>query len=97
MFGNLIMALCCNNVAATSNFGKSLELVTQHYSADLKNVALFCLSKAGAHKVTFPHVRSSVASYWCVLTHAIRLLKHIGQLFDMIGSRLLTEMDDLQK
>ena len=25
------------------------------------------------------------------------MLKHIGQLFDMIGSRLLTEMDDLQK
>lgn len=32
-----------------------------------------------------------------MLTPAIRLLKHIGQLFDMIGSRLLTEMDDLQK
>ncbi|KAI0270721.1 hypothetical protein BC834DRAFT_862895 [Gloeopeniophorella convolvens] len=71
MFGKLIMALCCNNVAATSNFAKSLEVVTQHYSTDLKNVALFCLSKPGAHK-------------------------HIGQLFDMIGSRLLTEMDDLQ-
>jgi PAB-dependent poly(A)-specific ribonuclease subunit 3 len=25
------------------------------------------------------------------------MIKHIGQLFDMIGSRLLTEMDDLQK
>ena len=25
------------------------------------------------------------------------MLKHVGQLFDMIGSRLLTEMDDLQK
>ncbi|KAH9976696.1 hypothetical protein BGW80DRAFT_1289831 [Lactifluus volemus] len=71
MFGKLIMALCCNNVVATNNFGKSLDVVTQHYSADLKNVALFCLSKPGAHK-------------------------HIGQLFDMIGSRLLTEMDDLQ-
>ncbi|KAN0142137.1 hypothetical protein V8E53_000599 [Lactarius tabidus] len=71
MFGKLIMAICCNNVAATSNFAKSLEVVTQHYSADLKNVALFCLSKPGVHK-------------------------HIGQLFDMIGSRLLTEMDDLQ-
>jgi len=71
MFGKLIMSLCCNNVAATSNFGKSLDVVTQHYSADLKNVALFCLSKPGSHK-------------------------HVGQLFDMIGSRLLTEMDDLQ-
>ena len=51
MFGKLIMAICCNNVAATSNFAKSLEVVTQHYSADLKNVALFCLSKPGVHKV----------------------------------------------
>ena len=25
------------------------------------------------------------------------MIKHIGQLFDMIGSRLLTELDDLQK
>jgi PAB-dependent poly(A)-specific ribonuclease subunit 3 len=25
------------------------------------------------------------------------MIKHIGQLFDMIRSRLLTEMDDLQK
>jgi PAB-dependent poly(A)-specific ribonuclease subunit 3 len=51
MFGKLIMALCCTNVAAMSNFGKSLDVVTQHYSADLKNVALFCLSKPGVHKV----------------------------------------------
>jgi len=51
MFGKLIMALCCNNVAATSNFAKSLEILTQHYSADVKNVALFCLSKPGVHKV----------------------------------------------
>jgi PAB-dependent poly(A)-specific ribonuclease subunit 3 len=64
MFGKLIMALCCNNVAATNNFGKSLDLVTQHYSADLKNVALFCLSKPGDHKVTPSHFPSSVASYW---------------------------------
>lgn len=51
MFGKLIMALCCNNVAAMNNFGKSLDVITQHYSQDLKNVALFCLSKPGVHKV----------------------------------------------
>ncbi len=51
MFGKLIMALCCNDGAAMSNFGKSLDVITQHYSQDLKNVALFCLSKPGAHKV----------------------------------------------
>ncbi|KAI9435510.1 hypothetical protein H4582DRAFT_2079614 [Lactarius indigo] len=72
MFGKLIMSLCCNNVAATSNFAKSLEVVTQHYSADLKNSGLL-----GANT-------------------RFKYRKHIGQLFDMIGSRLLTEMDDLQ-
>lgn len=59
MFGKLIMALCCTNVAAMSNFGKSLDVVTQHYSADLKNVALFCLSKPGVHKVGHSRVRLS--------------------------------------
>jgi PAB-dependent poly(A)-specific ribonuclease subunit 3 len=61
MFGKLIMALCCNNVVATNNFGKSLDVVTQHYSADLKNVALFCLSKPGAHKVTCSY--ASIGDY----------------------------------
>ncbi|KAI0314481.1 hypothetical protein OF83DRAFT_1277645 [Amylostereum chailletii] len=73
MFGKLIFALCCNNVAAVSNISKSLEVMTNHYSSDLKNVALFLLS-----------------------TQQIHPLKHIGQVFDMIGSRLLTELDDLQ-
>jgi PAB-dependent poly(A)-specific ribonuclease subunit 3 len=63
MFGKLILALCCNNVAAMSNFGKSLDVVTQHYSADLKNVALFCLSKPGVHKV-MPLPRSPIMDYW---------------------------------
>ena len=92
MFGKLIMAICCNNVAATSNFAKSLEVVTQHYSADLKNVALFCLSKPGVHKVI-----STLISELLGIDMRLKYHKHIGQLFDMIGSRLLTEMDDLQK
>ena len=95
MFGKLIMALCCNNVAAMSNFGKSLEVVTQHYSADLNNVALFCLSKQGVHKV-MPCSRVCLSRATRMLTCG-HMLKHVGQLFDMIGSRLLTEMDDLQK
>ena len=92
MFGKLIMAICCNNVAATSNFAKSLEVVTQHYSADLKNVALFCLSKPGVHKVIFTLISELLG-----IDMRLKYHKHIGQLFDMIGSRLLTEMDDLQK
>ncbi|TFY83968.1 hypothetical protein EWM64_g28 [Hericium alpestre] len=67
MFGKLIFALCCSNVAAINNLNKALDVMSKTYSADVKNVALFCLSKPGMHK-----------------------------LFDMIGSRLLTEMDEMQ-
>ncbi|KAA1475775.1 hypothetical protein DENSPDRAFT_842626 [Dentipellis sp. KUC8613] len=70
-FGKLIFALCCGSQTAINNVNKALETLSKNYSADVKNVALFCLSKPGIHK-------------------------HIGQLFDMIGSRLLTEMDEMQ-
>jgi PAB-dependent poly(A)-specific ribonuclease subunit 3 len=73
MFGKLIMALCCNNVAAMNNFGKSLDVVTQHYSADLKNVALFCLSKPGAHKV-MPRSRVHLSCATMVLTCCLCVL-----------------------
>ncbi|TFY61339.1 hypothetical protein EVG20_g7096 [Dentipellis fragilis] len=70
-FGKLIFALCCGSTTAINNLNKALETLSKNFSADVKNVALFCLSKPGIHK-------------------------HIGQLFDMIGSRLLTEMDEMQ-
>ncbi|OBZ74430.1 PAB-dependent poly(A)-specific ribonuclease subunit PAN3 [Grifola frondosa] len=71
MFGKLVFALCCSNLAAMNNLPKAVETLARHYSADLKSVALFLISKPGPHK-------------------------NIGQLFDMIGSRLLTEMDEMQ-
>ncbi|EJD41089.1 hypothetical protein AURDEDRAFT_115616 [Auricularia subglabra TFB-10046 SS5] len=70
-FGKVIFQLACNNVAATNNLPKAIEALTRHYSPDLKNVALFLISKPSP-------------------------LKTVGQLFDMIGSRLLTEMDAMQ-
>ena len=51
MFGRLIFALCCNNMAAVNNLPKSLETMGKHYSTDIKNVALFCFGKVGVHKV----------------------------------------------
>jgi len=71
MFGRLVFSLCCNNLAAINNVPKALETLSRQYSGDMKNVALFLISKPGPHK-------------------------NIGQLFDMIGSRLLTEMDESQ-
>lgn len=70
-FGRLVLTLCCANPHAVSNLGKAVEIVQRHYSVDVKNVALFLVSKPTPHK-------------------------SIAQLFDMLGSRLLTEMDEMQ-
>ncbi|KAK0189651.1 hypothetical protein F5146DRAFT_1051881 [Armillaria mellea] len=57
MFGRLIIALCCTNASAASgsNFQKSLEIMAQGYSPEIKNVALFLISKNNPHRniVTF--------------------------------------------
>jgi PAB-dependent poly(A)-specific ribonuclease subunit 3 len=51
-FGRLIFALCCNNLQATTNgnFQKSLEIISKTYSHDVKNIALFLISKNHPHK-----------------------------------------------
>lgn len=51
MFGRLIFALCCNNLAAINNLPKALETLGRQYSSDMKNVALYLISKPGPHKV----------------------------------------------
>ena len=54
MFGRVVFALCCNNVAAATgqNFQKSLEIMGRHYSSEIKGVALFLISKGGPHRVS---------------------------------------------
>ncbi|KAI0370843.1 hypothetical protein BV20DRAFT_994099 [Pilatotrama ljubarskyi] len=71
MFGALILQICNGTMAAMNNVQKALDILGRNYSADLKSVVLFLISKPGTHKT-------------------------IGQLFDMIGSRLLTELDEAQ-
>lgn len=52
MFGRLVFALCCGNVAASSpqNFQKSLDAMGRSYSPDMKHAALFLISKGGPHR-----------------------------------------------
>ncbi|KAH9834391.1 uncharacterized protein C8Q71DRAFT_768506 [Rhodofomes roseus] len=50
MFGKLVFALCTNNLAAMNNFAKAVENVGRHYSAELKAVALFLVSKPAPNK-----------------------------------------------
>jgi PAB-dependent poly(A)-specific ribonuclease subunit 3 len=44
-FGNLIVQLACNSTQATINLPQSFEYVSRFYTPDLKNVALYLLSK----------------------------------------------------
>jgi PAB-dependent poly(A)-specific ribonuclease subunit 3 len=45
MFGQVVFALCCNNVAASipQHLQTSLETIGRIYSMDVKNVALFLI------------------------------------------------------
>lgn len=55
MFGRLIFALCCNNLAAMNTPTKALDMMGRQYSADVKTLALYLISKPGPHKVSLPH------------------------------------------
>ena len=57
MFGRLVFSLCCNNLAAINNVPKALETLSRQYSGDMKNVALFLISKPGPHKVRYLRIR----------------------------------------
>jgi len=50
MFGRLLFALCCNNTAVMNSPQKALEILGRQYSAELRDVALFLISKPGQHK-----------------------------------------------
>ncbi|KAF9516648.1 hypothetical protein BS47DRAFT_619910 [Hydnum rufescens UP504] len=50
-FGRLVFALCCHSVAPVTNLTKALEVLSRHYSPDMKNVALFLISKPAPGKV----------------------------------------------
>lgn len=52
MFGRLIFALCCNNLAAMNALPKALDMMGRQYSADVKTLALYLISKPSPHKVS---------------------------------------------
>lgn len=52
MFGRLIFSLCCSNPAAMNTLPKALDTMGRMYSADVKTLALYLISKPGPHKVS---------------------------------------------
>ena len=45
MFGALILQLCAGSIGAMNNIAKAAENLGRNYSSDLKNVALFLITK----------------------------------------------------
>jgi PAB-dependent poly(A)-specific ribonuclease subunit 3 len=87
MFGHLIFALCCNNLAAMNTLPKALDMMGRQYSADVQTLALF-LVKPGPHKVSLLH--------YSVINLIVP--QNIGKVIDMIGTnRLVREMDEAHR
>ena len=51
MFGKLLFSLCCNSLTAMNNLPKAVDNITRHYSPEMKNIALFLISKPSPMKV----------------------------------------------
>lgn len=60
-FGKLIIELACNIPQSSQNLPRSFELVSHCYSADIKNVVLYLLSKPDSTK-NIDHVISLIGS-----------------------------------
>lgn len=53
LFGRLLVALCCNSLAALSALPKALDTIGRIYSSDIQALALFLVSKPAPLKVSF--------------------------------------------
>lgn len=62
MFGRVLFALCCGNLAALNTLPKALDTLSRMYSADVKSLALYLVSKPGPHKVIFLRL----VLLWCL-------------------------------
>ncbi|KAJ3879251.1 hypothetical protein F5051DRAFT_403244 [Lentinula edodes] len=88
-FGRLIFALCCNNPQATTNgnFQKSLEIISKTYSHDVKNIALFLISKNHPHK--------NISTVFEMISG--RLLTELDDAFegmDRLENEMLSELEN---
>ncbi|KAF9074654.1 hypothetical protein BDP27DRAFT_1316604 [Rhodocollybia butyracea] len=88
-FGRLIFALCCNNPQATTNgnFQKSLEIISKTYNHDVKNIALFLISKNHPHK--------NISTVFEMISG--RLLTELDDAFegiDRLENEMLSELEN---
>ena len=96
-FGKLIVSLACNSTQSIHTLPQSVELISRYYSADLKDVVLYLLSKPMATKTVDEVIRmigprilheiNSSQSYADVLESELRRELENGRLV-----RLLSKM-----
>lgn len=60
MFGRLVFALCCGSLAAMNTLPKALDMMGRMYSADVKTLTLYLISKPGSHKVNGPFSKTNL-------------------------------------
>ncbi|KAF8622262.1 hypothetical protein AX15_007139 [Amanita polypyramis BW_CC] len=83
MFGRLLYALCCTTLAVVTNgasFQKSLDTIGRQYSADLKNVIVFLMSKGGG--------------IGGIGGGGIGVQRSIDPLLDMVRGKVLIDLND---
>ncbi|KAI8819981.1 kinase-like domain-containing protein [Fimicolochytrium jonesii] len=86
-FGQLIVALACGSLAAVHNLSKSIEYIVRHYSADMKNVILYLLSKPSQYK-TIDDVVTMIGPR---ILHEINSAHHYN---DLLEGELTRELEN---
>jgi PAB-dependent poly(A)-specific ribonuclease subunit 3 len=88
MFGKLVLALCCNSMAAVNNVPKALELIARNYNSDLRSLAQYLVTKPTSHKVR---------SYHPDLYTSANPSQSIRTALEMMSSRVVAEMVETHK
>ncbi len=86
--GKLIMCLACRSAAAAQNVQRSLELIGSAYSADLKSLIFFLLSKGSGYVPTIEDVISRIS---------MRMSLQLDSAFlwsDAVETQLSAELDN---
>ncbi|KAJ3092231.1 PAB-dependent poly(A)-specific ribonuclease subunit 3 [Quaeritorhiza haematococci] len=86
-FGQLIVALACGSLASVHNLPKSIEYISRQYSADLKNVVLYLLSKPSNYK-TIDDVITMIGPR---ILHEINSAHHYN---DLLENELTRELEN---
>ncbi|KAH7882225.1 hypothetical protein F5I97DRAFT_1817773 [Phlebopus sp. FC_14] len=88
MFGRLVFTLCCGNSAAMNMLPRALDTMGRLYSADVKTLALYLVSKPGPHK-TISQVIEMIGK-----NRLLREMDEIQTATDRLEGELTSELEN---